>query len=141
MSESKEPESSEPDTPIERVTFPEVVQAVETLVARRRYLNSLEAEFKREKERVLELMDRVPDLHGTLLPNGDAVRKSWSVSQSKIEPEKLREVLADAPEYIYETVDVTALHQAYPSVWEKLAKVKRRRTLTVRLKESEPDAV
>ena len=71
--------------------------------------------------------------HGLRLPGGDAVRRSWSVSQSKIDPSKLREVLADAPEFIVESVDVPKLHDAYPSVWERLAKAKCKETIVIRL--------
>lgn len=135
MSEGQDVLAEEADVPEEALPLAvhDLIEPATKLANLRRHIKKLEEEDAQLTETVLALMERVPDLHGVRLKNGDAVRRAWSTSQSKIEPVRLREVLADAPEYIIETVDAPRLHKDYPSVWERLAKVKRRRTVQVRL--------
>lgn len=113
----------------------EIVITARDLVQVRWERQKLEAAEKKLASVLLPMMEAHEDLHGIRLATGDAVRRSWSVrTTAKPTPEKLREVLADASEFIEEVVNLPALRVSYPSVWEGLGKVKRSQTITVRLK-------
>jgi|GEM_PF-1679711 len=133
--DAEAPPVEEPDTPSEEVavTFPELVKAAGELADMKRELDAKQKLYDRVRGEILELMQQVPNLHGVRLPNGDAVRLTWTTSQSKVDPAKLREVLADAPNYIVEVVDAKHLAKDYATVWHQMAKVKSKRTVAVRL--------
>lgn len=135
-SEAEGPPQEEPDTPENQVsaTFPELVTMAGLLAEKRRQLDGSEAAYERVKKELLEMWEQMPSLHGIRLVNGDAVRRTWSTSAGKaISPTKLREVMADAPEFIVEVVDAKRLKEAYPTIHARLAEPKSKRTLTVRL--------
>ncbi len=138
MAETDTEPQEAPDTPEEEVavTFPALVEVAADLARNRRKQEALEHEEKGLRDELLEKWDQVPMLHGIRLSSGDAVRKTWTTSQSKIDPVKLREALADAPNYIHETVDASALRKDYGTVWRQMAKAKSRWTIAVRLANS-----
>ncbi len=135
MGETEAAPVEEPDTPEEEVavTFPVLVEMAAEIADLHRTQEVLEKKEKRLRDELLEKWAQVAGLHGIRLGNGDAVRWTWTTNQSKIDPAKLRESLADAPNYIRETVDAVALRKDYESVWRALAKVKSRPTISVRL--------
>jgi hypothetical protein len=131
----------EPDTPEEEVlaTFPVLVDIAEEIAEVRRKQNDLEKREKDLREEILEKWTQMPNLHGIRLKNGDAVRRTWSVrTTQKPDPARLRELMADASNYIVELVDLPALKKDYPTVWEQAGRVKRTQTITVRLKGETP---
>jgi hypothetical protein len=131
-------EVEEPDTPAEDVKAIDLLGAaieLETVTRARKRLEEREAELRKD---ILERWERATQgdaqpLHGIRLPTGTAVRRVWSTSQQKIDPAKLREALADAPQYIIEAVDATRLRADYEAVWRALSKAKTQRTINVRL--------
>jgi hypothetical protein len=132
-------DATEPDTPEWKLEkWPRLVSVAQELVATKVELEVLERKVDSLKRTLLNEWDSVERLHGIVLDNGAAVRRVWSVKATrKIEPSRLRELLADAPAYISEQVDMAALHKDYPSIWEQLGKVKREQVINVRLKEEE----
>lgn len=135
MSETDAPPTEEPDTPSEEVAklSPELVDRARLLAADKRHLDKLQEQYEEDRAKLMHEMVEVPLLHGIRLPNGDAVRLTWTTSQSKIDPAKLKEVLADAPLYIVEVVDAKRLAKDYATVWHQMAKVHTKRTVAVRL--------
>lgn len=132
--EAKESEQEEPLTSADdvRKTFPEMVSFAAELceaVIERELAEEKEAKLRKQ---LLEMWEQMPNLHGIRLGSGTAVRRTWSTKSTPIEPGKLREVLADAPDYIAEKVDMTKLKAAYPGIWRQMGKVKSTRTITVR---------
>ena len=129
----------EPDTPAEEVavTFPGIVADAQALALFRVKINHLEREYNDQRKRLLVSWEQMPNLHGIRLANGDAVRRTWSTGKAQaIDPAKLRETLADAPEFLIEIVNMPKLKDAYPTVYKQLGKVKpSKRTITVRLVE------
>jgi hypothetical protein len=134
--EEKAREQEEPDTPIEELnkdpTMADVVALAAHIGIVRVERQRLEEEEDRLKSEILPLL-QMKGLHGVRTANGTAVRRTWTTSQSKIDPAKLREVLADAPNYIRETVDAPALKRDYESVWRQMTKAKSKETIAVRL--------
>ena len=131
------------DTPVEELSeFPVLLSLAEQLIRHRK--ENVERD-KHEAELVGRLLaswdqpeaaGRTPIRTGIKFTNGDAVRRVWSTSTSKIDPNRLREVLADAPNYI-ETIEVVKadeLKKDYESVYRQLAKSKSKRTIRVSLK-------
>ncbi|HTT74236.1 MAG TPA: hypothetical protein VMG99_08890 [Thermoplasmata archaeon] len=141
MAEAEAAPKEEPDTPAEEVVsaFPELYEAAWRVAGLKRKREALEAEEEAARNQLLTLWTHMPDLHGIRLENMDAVRRTWSTKSTPIEPAKLRETLADAPNYIRETVNMTQLRKDYPTVWQQLGKVKTTRTITVRIR-GEADA-
>lgn len=139
MTESEAPPSKadeEPDTPIEeiRASLPDVAKEASALAVLRSRIKALESEYEEQRKRVLGLFRQVPRLHGIRLGDGTAVRRTWSVrTTAKPDPARLREMMADADEYIHEVVDLPSLRRDYPSVWERAGKVRREETVAVRL--------
>lgn len=141
MSEAEAPQAQEePDTPEDQVGVPEIVEIAAELASYRRDRKRLEDLEEKLTKDLLEKWEQLPNLHGIRLQNGDAVRRTWSVrTTAKPEPSRLRELMADAGHYIREAVDLPALRKDYPSIWEQAGKVKRTKTITVRLKGEKDD--
>lgn len=139
MTEAEEtPKDEEPDTPEEEVPFPDIVAEAGALAGLRRMIKDLEDAEEKQRAKVLHLMQQVSQLHGIRLRNGDAVRRTWSVrATKKVDPARLRELMADADRYIREEVDLPSLRKDYPSVWERAGAVKRTETVAVRLSPAE----
>jgi hypothetical protein len=124
------------DTPEEQVSFKLLVDLAHELAHSQRTVRYLEERAAALREEMLLAMKSfAPTLHGIRLKNGDAVRKSHTTSQSKVDPTKLRARLADAPDYIttVEVVDADRLKADYGAIWRELANPKTRENITVTL--------
>lgn len=112
----------------------DIAVLAERLAGLRRDRQRIEAAEERVEADLLLLMRQHDGLHGVRLSNGDAVRRSWSVRATVTPtPERLREFLADANDFVEEKVSMPKLREAYPTAWEQLGKVKRVEVISVRL--------
>jgi len=125
----------EPDTPsgeLDQRGFGNLVALAEKVAELKAEISALERDYEKELPGLVAWM-KEQSVHGIRLPDGTAVRRAWSVhATAKPDPAKLRGILADAPEYIVEVVDMAKLREAYPTVWEALGKAKREETIAVR---------
>jgi len=138
-------EAEEPDVPSEDLVknpdMAELVALAEGIERERRTIADSEAVLDALKEKLLPLMT-AKGLHGVRVSTGTAVRRRWDVrATKKVDPARLREVLADAPEFIAEVVEMPKLREAYPTVWEKLGAARRKELIVVyvpKAKKAEP---
>jgi hypothetical protein len=112
--------------------FLEVQQTAALLLHVRKQRAKLEDEEDRIAETLIPMMI-AKQLHGVVFPEG-VVRHQQRTTYGTIEPAKLRAALSDAPNYIKEVVDGTALAKDYPRVAMELGKKRTTDFVAVYLK-------